>query len=537
MNLHALRRAARGAQRRLSDEQGFTMIIALGVMLVTSLLVAAVLVAVAGDTNTTRHDLDSKRAYSAARAGLNAFLYNLDQNPNYWSTCANDASGVTPVPGASTAVSYSFQPIYNSGYSATNCPTNAVAALIDPLTGSLRVKFTGYSGATPQVSRTVVAAFRKRSPLDFLWYTVYETQDPVTNSACGEWYRQGADSSCAIVWANDVMNGPMYTQDQLKIGSGATPTFGRSKQDLIESEGPTLCTGSCGSATMRGTPIAPVPTSDQVAFPTSNAQLATDAQNHGQVYKGTTNVTLGGSAGVGKASVVVCPTSTTCTAPTTVDLSTYPILAATNLSGCSGSYDPTNVTYSQNSSGYYYGPCGDIYVNGSYSTPLTISAGDNIVITGSLTTSLTGPATLGLVANQFVRVMHGVKSGSGCTGGVIEDTTHTIDNPVIDAAILTLGHSFIVDNYNRGCHSNLDALTVNGAIAQKYRGPVGTGSSTPTTGYSKNYGYDDRLHVLLPPYLFDIVTSAWALSRETLCTPDPAAPLTPTAQNCGYTGT
>jgi hypothetical protein len=531
MIVHVLRRIARGAHRRLSAEHGFTMIVALGVMLVTSLLVAAVLVAVAGDTNVTRHDLDGKRAYSAARAGLNTFLYNLDQNPNYWSTCANDVAGITPVPGASTAVSYSFQPIYNTGFTAATCATNAVGALIDPLTGSLRVKFTGYSGSTPQVSRTIVAAFRKRSPLDFLWYTVYETQDPVTNSSCGQWYRQGAAASCAIVWANDVMNGPMYTQDQLKIGSGATPTFGRTKQDLIESEGPTLCTGSCAGANVKGTPIAPVPTSDQVAFPTSNAQLATDAQNHGQVYQGTTNVTLNGASG--SATVVVCKSSTTCTAPATVNLTTYPILAATNLSGCSGSYDPTNVTYSQNASGYYYGPCGDIYVNGTYTTPLTLSAGDNIVIDGNLTTPLTGTATLGLVANQFVRVMHGVKSGS-CTGSVVEDPAHSIDNPIIDAAILTLGHSFIVDNYNRGCHSNLDSLTVNGAIAQKYRGPVGTGSSTPTTGYSKNYGYDDRLHVLLPPYLFDIVTSAWQLSRETLCTASAAA-TDPTS--CSYTGT
>jgi hypothetical protein len=133
------------------------------------------------------------------------------------------------------------------------------------------------------VSRTIVAAFRKRSPLDFLWYTVYETEDPITNSQCGQWYRHGAASSCAIVWATDVMNGPMYTQDQLKIGAGATPTFGRSK---------------------KGTPIAPVPTSDQVAFPTSNAQLATDAQNQGQVYNGTTNVTLNGVPGT--ATVVVC---------------------------------------------------------------------------------------------------------------------------------------------------------------------------------------------------------------------------------------
>jgi hypothetical protein len=146
-----------------------------------------------------------------------------------------------------------------------------------------------------------------------------------------------------------------------------------------------------------------------------------------------------------------------------------------------------------------------------------------------LTTPLTGTSTLGLVANQFVRVMHGVRTSSGCT----DDPAHTIANPTIDAAILTLGHSFIVDNYNQGCHSTLGSLTVNGAIAQKYRGPVGTGSGTPTTGYSKVYGYDDRLHVLLPPYLFDIVTSAWQLSRETLCTASAAA-TDPTS--CSYTG-
>ena len=42
----------------------------------------------------------------------------------------------------------------------------------------------------------------------------------------------------------------------------------------------------------------------------------------------------------------------------------------------------------------------------------------------------------------------------------------------IDAAILAINHSFIVDNYD--CGSPLGTLTVNGAIAQKYRGAVGT---------------------------------------------------------------
>ena len=38
---------------------------------------------------------------------------------------------------------------------------------------------------------------------------------------------------------------------------------------------------------------------------------------------------------------------------------------------------------------------------------------------------------------------------------------------------MSLLHSFIVDNYDCG---RSGTLTVNGAIVQKYRGPVGTGS-------------------------------------------------------------
>ena len=90
---------------------------------------------------------------------------------------------------------YSFVPVYNSGYSNSNCTTtNAISALIDPNTGSLRMEFTGYSGppnasGTPSVKRTLVASFRKPSPLDYLWYTDHEMEDPQLNSNCtGEKY-------------------------------------------------------------------------------------------------------------------------------------------------------------------------------------------------------------------------------------------------------------------------------------------------------------------------------------------------------------
>ena len=62
-------------------------------------------------------------------------------------------------------------------------------------------------------------------------------------------------------------------------------------------------------------------------------------------------------------------------------------------------------------------------------------------------------------------------------------------------------------------------LTVHGAIAQYFRGPVGQSNGTGgiANGFAKSYYYDDRLANILPPYLFDISNSGWHVSRETLC--------------------
>ena len=85
---------------------------------------------------------------------------------------------------------------------------------------------------------------------------------------------------------------------------------------------------------------------------------------------------------------------------------------------------------------------------------------------------------------------------------------------MIDAAILALQHSFIVDHYY--CGGSLGTLTVFGVIAQRYRGPVGTASGN---GYVKDYQYDDRLSLRQPPYFLDPVRSAWRLRRQTEQTP------------------
>ena len=82
------------------------------------------------------------------------------------------------------------------------------------------------------------------------------------------------------------------------------------------------------------------------------------------------------------------------------------------------------------------------------------------------------------------------------------------NNPLrIDAALLAIDHSFIVDNYD--CGNGLGDLKVTGAIAQRYRGAVGTSGGT---GFIKDYLYDDRLKYRSPPHFLSPIDSAWSTS-------------------------
>jgi hypothetical protein len=154
--------------------------------------------------------------------------------------------------------------------------------------------------------------------------------------------------------------------------------------------------------------------------------------------------------------------------------------------------------------------CGNVYVSGTYGKSLTIAAENDVIImptqgaTSPNITEVTGTdATLGLIANNFVRVAHRVVSPCGT------NQSPTFNNITIHAAILALQHSFIVDNYQ--CGARMGNLTVRGAIVQKYRGPVGT---TPNTGYTKDYWYDDRFRYRSPPYFLTPVAASWDVVRQ-----------------------
>jgi Tfp pilus assembly protein PilX len=494
--------------RRRLGEHGFTLMFALGVMSVCTLLIVAIFFAVSSDATLTQSDLNGKRAYAAAEAGAQAYLFQLNNNSaasKWWQTCSDD-SGTATVPG-NTNESYTYRPVIT-------CTTNnAVGTVLDPTTGQLRIEFTGTSGTS---TRTIVASFRTLSPLSYLWYTVYETEDTAIDSTgnCDRFYWQspGPDSSCEIEWGSqDKVNGPMYTQDEFLLGG--TPTFGRGPADSIASSAPSnsVCVGGpCTAGVLRGTqdPRAPL-----VPLPADNANLETDAQQHGVLLPaGTTTLSITGST----ATAVTCTAASTCSTQT-INLTSKSVLYAPNGSGCTSSYSPSDVPNPpQNSAGDYYGICGDVYVLGStYNAGVTVAAENDIIIEGNLLNANDnaqgvpqGTAAMGLVADQYVRIGHPATFNGGNCSAANPDRT-------IDAAILTLQHSFFVDNYDCGNGTAYGTLTVYGAIAQKFRGIVAISNSTE--GYAKNYNYDNRLAYLLPPYMFDLQDASWQVVRQTLC--------------------
>ena len=68
------------------------MALALMTLTLVSLMIAAAFVAAKGDINNSSSTSDGKRAFYAARAGLNTFLYKLNKNTELWQTCPSQAT-------------------------------------------------------------------------------------------------------------------------------------------------------------------------------------------------------------------------------------------------------------------------------------------------------------------------------------------------------------------------------------------------------------------------------------------------------------
>ena len=145
---------------------------------------------------------------------------------------------------------------------------------------------------------------------------------------------------------------------------------------------------------------------------------------------------------------------------------------------------------------------GDVFVSGEFNGAATLAAENYVFVTGDITYVNDQEDILGLVGNNAVWVYNPLTS----TGNAL-----LAKNRTIEAAILSVAHTFQVQNYNKG--GNRGTLTVLGAIAQKYRGTVATTSgSSIVTGYAKDYRYDDRFKFYAPPKFLNPVTTTYGVT-------------------------
>src|SRR5689334_24259428 len=66
------------------DEHGFALATVMAVTVVMALLASAAISYAVGSQNISRHDQDWNGALSAAEAGIDDYIFRLNQNSNYW---------------------------------------------------------------------------------------------------------------------------------------------------------------------------------------------------------------------------------------------------------------------------------------------------------------------------------------------------------------------------------------------------------------------------------------------------------------------
>jgi hypothetical protein len=541
--------------RRISSESGFTMIATVTGLALIATLTLGVVAAVNGDIGMTRGNLDRRQAYEAAKAGVSEYAFHLHDDNSYWMSCTDvpephalNPLGKTdkrrPVPGQ-TGATYAVEllPSETQTTYAECSKANPELSMLESggaLRGTFRIRSTGFAGDSKVA---IVVTFRPVTFLDYVYFTQRETSDPVSygfgnpspqltgaNSQCGKTLQErdlsgallpltsAGRNSAAIPSAGskycnvisfvngDSINGPVHTNDAFAICNN--PKFGRSINDSIEvsalppgwystksvPKSGSSCTGSpnfVGTFRTNAPVITPPPT---------NSELKQIAEAPFK-FKGQVRICLSGT------SMTVGNTGT-CTGLYSGPIPANGVVYVENDS-CPTSYSPFTATYPPMSG------CGNAYIHGNYSGQLTVAAENDIIIDEDLIRS-GETAVLGLIANNFVRIYH-------LHPEVINSTTYEpecksgtevgLGNVTVDAAILAINHSFTVDHYD--CGNSQGTLTVRGAIAQKFRGAVGTTGGN--TGYLKSYNYDDRLRFLSPPSFIKPEESVdWTIGRETI---------------------
>ncbi len=239
----------------------------IGTTVMAALAVVAV-TAVRGDIPLYSHDLASKRAYEAARSGIEDYAFRLYNDPTYWTKCTSAPGNPSLNQKGSTANRRKVPGDAKAEYAIELIPATRPVLLQnlghhrkhdrDERAGH-RLVPDPLDRVRPGKTKSVVATFKRPSFLDYVYFTQLETSDPVTYgfanpstalsgaySQCELSYEQGRydnkipgtyNTYCSRISfvTNDDINGPLHTNDTMAICG--SPVFGREASDVIETGG------------------------------------------------------------------------------------------------------------------------------------------------------------------------------------------------------------------------------------------------------------------------------------------------------------
>jgi hypothetical protein len=519
--------------RRVRDEEDGVALVT--VLMITSALLVLVVSTMSyaiGSLPISRHDQDWNSALAAAESGVDDYLYRLDADGNYWTySAANPPSDgnlafqqYVKVPGVKGGAEF-----FRYGVDTSTIQTD----------GTVKLTVTGKMGNT---ARTIYTTLRRRSFLDYLYFTDYETKDPATytgvpftaaqaQTSCALHYYENRDSRCVSIYfvSADVIKGPLHSNDAINISGD--PQF---NDDVTTSWNDPSGRGWLGAGSPSFANAGDPSYVDPLTLPPSNSAIRAEADGDqggsGCLYTGPTKIIMNSTGTLNVVSPFTKRTNPGCGPGNGLTLPTNGVIFVQNVpatttdpnytSGCpyAGSYPPGLPVPLSGDLTTYGCRDGDIFISGTLNGKLTVAADHNIVIVDNVQYAPPGFAgsqsVLGLIANNYVQVFHPVNCASGTSSSCnlnIPGRSTPFNNPIVQAAILSVQHSFGEQNYTVG--APLGTLNVTGAIAQRYRGPVGTFSgSFIATGYAKNYVYDTRLKYLSPPKFLDPVKSGWQVA-------------------------
>lgn len=547
-----------------------------GFALLTTVLVMAMLAAISlvvlqqalNNTTASRKDQDWVAALGAAQAGLDDYLSRMNDTDGayfiYRTSApdpANAAMGTVagggprwaPVPTAGG------EPARASFHYDVDTSTYTGTGSVSP-NGNILVESTGKVGVR---TRTIKAVVRRSGFVDFVYFTDFETQDPLNyppaqrasaTANCANYWGLRAASCTDIIFQNDNLSGPVHSNDTMYICNNVTFT-----DKVTTMSGPVTAnggrafrrhTGSGGNCSEAGTtftrPGDPL-IRPKVDLPSTNLGLKLEtsaaANPRGCLYVGPTKIVIN------KTQIqVTSPWTRTITPGCPKDVF-FPIPVSgviyvdvspgDGIAGEPNSWTSTDplkpvcpVSGTGNNVGYpiagetnwvYSCKAGDVFIEeldgnaaNALNGRLTVSANNDVYVTNHIDYlgGTGGTAFLGLIAEQFVYLWHPIKfNGNDSAGnptyanlGLTPATTPFI-NARVSAALLSVKHAVTTMSYDKG--GSLGTLNMTGAITQKFRGIVRQG----TSGYAKNYVYDQRLRYDSPPKFLNPTVSSFSPVR------------------------